>query len=159
MTDLNTFADLARQTLDNHGLEDWTFAWDRAVKRNGQCSHGQRRITMSRPLTSIATDDEAFQTLLHEIAHALVGSSHGHDTTWLRMARAIGYTGHRQSSRQDYDKVAATAPYIDSCPNGHTSPRWRKKPARARATSCGRCSSVFDRRYLITTRPNTNPTA
>jgi SprT protein len=154
MTNLVDFARLARQTMANHGLDDWSFGWDRAVKRNGQCDQRKRRITMSRPLTTIATDAEAFQTLLHEIAHALVGAGHGHDRVWLGMARSIGYTGHTNSARQNFDRVAATAPYVDYCPNGHESPRWRKKPARARATSCGRCSPRFDRRYLIQTKRN-----
>ena len=157
MTDLTAFAALARETMsDLIPTADWTFGWDRAVRRNGQCNYSTRTITMSRTLTAIATDEEAMQTLLHEIAHARVGSGHGHDRVWLSEARSIGYKGHRQSSRAEYETVAKTAPYIDYCPNGHTSPRWRKKPARARDTSCGRCSSRFDRRFLIQTRPNTD---
>lgn len=157
MVDLAAFADTARVAMDDHGLDDWSFGWDRAVRRNGQCDLRSMTITMSKHLTSVATDDEAMQTLLHEIAHALVGPGHGHDRVWLAMARAIGYRGQRCSSRAEYDKVAAAAPYVDECPNGHTSPRWRKRSSTARATSCGRCSPVFDRRYLITTRPNVNP--
>lgn len=155
MTDLTAFAVLARETMaDLIPAAGWTFGWDRAVRRNGQCDYRTRTITMSRHLTSIATDEEAMQTLLHEIAHARVGAGHGHGRIWLNEARLIGYKGGRCSSREDYDKVAAVAPYEDYCPNGHTSPRWKRKPAKARDTSCGRCSRSFDRRYLIQTRPN-----
>jgi len=156
MTDTTAFAALARKTMaELIPAAGWTFGWDRAVRRNGQCVYSTRTITMSRSLTEIATDAEAFQTLLHEIAHARVGAGHGHGRVWLREARSIGYTGHRTSSREEYDKVAMTAPYIDSCPNGHTRPRWRKKPSNARATSCAQCSPRFDRRYLFTTTVNT----
>lgn len=155
MTDLTAFAALARETMaDLIPAAGWTFGWDRAVRRNGQCCYSTRTITMSRHLTSIATDEEAMQTLLHEIAHARVGAGHGHDHVWLAEARSIGYKGHRTSARAEYETVAKTAPYEDYCPNGHTSPRWKRKPKNARATSCGRCSRRFDARYLIQTRPN-----
>lgn len=155
MTDLKAFEALARETMsDLIGADGWSFGWDRAVRRNGVCYHDKRTITMSRRLTEIATEEEAMQTLLHEIAHALVGAGHGHDRVWLALAREIGYKGGRCSSRADYEKVTQTAPYIDECPNGHSQPRFRKRPANARAVSCGLCSPRFDRRYLITTRPN-----
>lgn len=158
MVDIKAFEVLARETMaDLIPAAGWTFGWDRAVRRNGQCDYGARRITMSRSLTAIATDEEAMQTLLHEIAHARVGAGHGHSRVWLNEARLIGYKGHRTSARAEYEQIAATAPYVDYCPNGHESPRWKRKPKNARATSCGRCSNRFDARYLIKTRPAGSP--
>ena len=38
---------------------------------------------------------EVRETILHEIAHARVGASHGHDAVWQAEARRIGSTGRR----------------------------------------------------------------
>ena len=35
------------------------------------------------------------ESLLHEIAHALVGRKHNHDAEWKAKAREIGCTGER----------------------------------------------------------------
>lgn len=131
-----------RDLMHQHGLGNWHFEFDRAVKRRGQCNHTDRKITMSRRLTELATEDEAEQTMLHEIAHALVGAGHGHDRVWLAKARSIGYRGHRTSTRQN--EVAA--PWVGTCPNGHESGKHRRP---TRTSSCGRCSRRFDERFII----------
>lgn len=132
-----------RSLMAEHGLRFWSFDWDRAVKRRGQTDYTNRHITMSRALTEIASEEEAEQTMLHEIAHALVGVGHGHGSVWLRQARAIGFKGERTSAREN--EVAPTL--IGTCPNGHTTKRFRRP---RRAVSCGRCSRSFDEAYLIT---------
>lgn len=86
----DTLSRWARQVMDSFGLLDWNFGWDNAKRRMGCCHHGTRRITMSRYFVERNGLDEIRDTLLHEIAHALVGPRHGHDTTWKAMARRIG---------------------------------------------------------------------
>ena len=44
---------------------------------------------------SRAGDEEIDDTLLHEIAHALVGKAHGHDQVWQAKAVALGCSGKR----------------------------------------------------------------
>lgn len=90
MTDIE---DLAAWALDEHGLDrlGWRFAWDRAVRRAGCCKHTQRLITLSRPIFEIETNrDDVLDTILHEIAHALVGPEAGHSNTWKQTAVAVG---------------------------------------------------------------------
>jgi predicted SprT family Zn-dependent metalloprotease len=135
--------------MDYHDLEGWSFDWDRAVRRRGQCNHTDRQITMSRRLTELATYEEARQTMLHEIAHALVGPTHGHDRVWLRQARAIGYTGHRTSTRQNEVPSA----FVAICPGcSHEHKRFRRPRSQ---TACGRCCNRyaggrFDERFALT---------
>ncbi len=56
----------------------WSFRFDRATTRLGQCDHRSRTISVSRHLTHKATPDEVTQVLLHEIAHALAGPRAAH---------------------------------------------------------------------------------
>jgi len=133
----------AASLFDEHGLTGWTFGWDRAVKRRGVCKHSTRTITMSAKLAALNSFEESEQTLLHEVAHALVGAGHGHDAVWLRKARSLGFKGGRTSSRTN--EVPPTL--IGRCPNGHESKRFRRP---RRDVSCGRCSRSFNPRFLIT---------
>ncbi len=134
---------LARQLLDEHGLNDWTVVADRAKVRAGVCRFGTRQIGLSRAVTEVHTDDEVRDTILHEIAHALVGPGHGHDAVWRRKARAIGSTGDTYVPR-----TAARVPgaWLGTCPAGHELTRHK---APQRVVTCGRCSRRFDLRHLV----------
>lgn len=105
---------LAHRLLDQHELLGWRFGWDNAKKRFGCCNYSRRTITMSRHLTPHRTEQAVEQTLLHEIAHALVGAGHGHDRVWLAKARSIGYTGGTTSS-DVVQVVRDTSRYVGTC--------------------------------------------
>ena len=92
--DRKTASELAISLMEQHGLysrvPSWTFQFDNAARRFGFCSHHRRLISLSAPLAAINSDEEVRDTILHEIAHALVGPQHGHDAAWLKMAASIG---------------------------------------------------------------------
>jgi predicted SprT family Zn-dependent metalloprotease len=52
-------------------------------------------IKLSRYLVDLNGEDEVRETMLHEIAHFLVGATHGHDAVWRRKAIEIGCNGER----------------------------------------------------------------
>ena len=86
--------ELARTLLDTHGLTAWEFGFNANVRRAGVCFYPHRgepgRIELSAHFAERNTDDEVRDTLLHEVAHALVGPGHGHDRVWRAKCRAIG---------------------------------------------------------------------
>ena len=61
---------LAHQLISDHGLSDWHFEFDRAVRRFGFCMHRARTITLSKRFTLLNPEPEVRNTILHEIAHA-----------------------------------------------------------------------------------------
>jgi hypothetical protein len=81
---------LARQLMAKHRLTRWEFRFDRAVQRFGCCNHLDRRITLSLALTLVNDRARVRDTILHEIAHALVGTGYGHGPFWRKKARQIG---------------------------------------------------------------------
>ena len=121
----------------------WTFSFDNAKTRAGQCDYAAHRITVSRYLAARYGDDEVHQILLHEIAHALAGSRSGHGTRWRQIASGLGYEGSRLHSGAIASELA---PWIGACPAGHTHYRYRKP---ARALSCGLCSKRFSPANVI----------
>src|SRR6478736_3287909 len=88
---------IGQELMREHGLTQrgWTFDWDRAVKRFGVCKHSERSITISRKLTLTNPESEFRSTMIHEIAHALVGGGHGHGPVWRSMHRSLGGNAKR----------------------------------------------------------------
>ncbi|MCU1576968.1 MAG: phage-related protein [Leifsonia sp.] len=121
----------------------WSFGFDNAKTRAGLCNYTLKRITVSRYLASRYEDDEIHQILLHEVAHALAGSRSGHGPRWRAIAVDLGYEGRRLHGGAIADEFA---PWVGTCPNGHTHYRYRKP---VRALACGSCSKRFDVANLI----------
>jgi predicted SprT family Zn-dependent metalloprotease len=92
---INDIPHLAAILLESHGLAGlgWKFEWDRAVRGAGACWHGRRTISLSRAyaeLNAAGNPDEVFDTILHEVAHALVDADHRHDEVWKAACVRVG---------------------------------------------------------------------
>lgn len=140
--DLQIVQQLARDLMDSHGLGQWNLTFDRARRRAGMTRYNDRVISLSRTLMQLYDEQQVRDVVLHEIAHARVGTGHGHDAAWKEEARRLG-TPDRASIT---DGPRAPAPYVGRCPNGHQTERFRL-PLGER--SCAVCSKSFDRRYLL----------
>lgn len=84
--------DLAYELMNKHGLITigWRFEFDRAKRRQGLCSFRKQVISMSVYFCFQLPSDEVKDTILHEIAHALVGPRNNHNWVWKAKAREIG---------------------------------------------------------------------
>lgn len=135
---------VGRRLLREHGLDDWTIVADRAKTRAGVCRFARRQIGISAPITRLHDESEVVDTILHEIAHALVGPQHGHDAVWRAKALAIGCSGERCVSSE---APRVPGDWTGRCPSGHEKTRHR---VPTRLMSCGQCSRIFDPRHLFT---------
>lgn len=136
---MNGYARLVRQMMNQHGLTAWKINWSRAKKTHGRCFHDTRVLEFSAVAFGLIGEDEVRNTILHEIAHALAGPGHGHDSTWVRIHRSIGGTGAQYVTKE----AAQTIPtaWVGKCPNGHTSGGMHRAPLRVKG--CGKCSRSF----------------
>ncbi|WP_372728650.1 SprT-like domain-containing protein, partial [Nocardioides sp.] len=141
---LTDAARLGRTLLDEHGLTDWTLVFDRAKRRAGICRPGLKQIGLSGPLTELHPESEVRDTILHEIAHALVGPGHGHDQVWQAKARRIGCTGLRCTA-PDLPKIEGD--WVGRCSAGHQVTRHRRP---TRPAACAQCSRRFEVAHLLT---------
>jgi len=146
MSDLHDVRREAEHLIATHLDESWSFAFDNAKRRAGQCDYTRKRITVSRYLSARYDDDTNRQTLLHEVAHALAGPRAAHGPAWKRVARAIGYTG---GVTHHGETATELAPWVGVCPAGHVAHRHRRP---TRPMSCARCSPRFDERHLFAWR-------
>ncbi len=87
---------LADHLLNEHELfkKGWRFSFDRAKRRAGCCRYSKKEITLAK---AYAEQEELKikNTILHEIAHALVGPKHGHNEIWKQKALEIGCDAER----------------------------------------------------------------
>lgn len=84
---------MAEGCMVQHGIYSWVVVFDNAKTRKGQTRFRQREMSLSAPLTEINPVEQVRNTILHEVAHILVGSGHGHDDVWRSKAIEIGCTG------------------------------------------------------------------
>ena len=94
---MNTWlaARLARQLMDEHGLHDWGFRFNRRKNDMGCCHYHHQRIELSQHFVGANEQAIVRDTILHEIAHALAGHRAGHGPKWKRICRRIGATPQR----------------------------------------------------------------
>lgn len=164
MADLKSVEQTATRLMALHGLTDkgWTFAWDRAVRRFGICKHKKRQITLSRELTLLNDEQEAKETILHEIAHALVGPNKGHGPEWKQVCLAIGGNAKRCHNAETPDPN-----WEGVCPAGHTIRRHRKPRGVSSCTTCAPAGYSADYQFTwypagtapVPARPAPKPTS
>jgi len=108
---LKQAAQLARQLMNDHGVtkDGWIFKWGNGKRQLGSCQVKRNRtsrqievkfIKLSRHLVRLNDDEEVRDTILHEIAHALVGIEHGHDAVWQAKCREIGAKPERLAGEE-----------------------------------------------------------
>lgn len=143
---------LAYELMESHDLftQGWVFEFDRAKKRFGLTQHGKKIISLSRHLTELNDEEHIKDTILHEIAHALVGKGNGHNWRWKMKAREVGANPQRC-----YDSTKVEKPeykYSATCPGCETVHGTYKK---TRYTySCGKCApGRYDENFKLDFQP------
>ncbi len=111
--ELARIADQARALMAQYQLSQWSFQFDTSTRRAGACHFTTQLISLSHEFAKRAPAEEIRDTILHEIAHALVGKDHNHDQVWQTQARQIGCSGQRCYSVQ-----FAPPRYIMKCERG-----------------------------------------
>ncbi len=115
----------------------WRFRFETATGRAGICRYTTRTIALSVSYVLRAPWDDIRDTLLHEVAHAIVGPGHAHDAVWQTAARRIRCTANRCSTVAHSRKR-----WVGECPTCRD--RWFRQrlteKVRQRAI-CPRCRS------------------
>lgn len=139
--DLAFLEELALSYMEEYGLldEGWKLKWDTAKNRAGVCNFTRKVIGLSKFVATYRPFEETEDTILHEIAHALVGPRAGHGPIWKAKAAEIGARPEACFDPGDdlpKGKYEAVCP---ACGKRELAYRWRLKEAMrgARHTPCG----------------------
>ena len=130
--------------------DDWTFGFDLAPARAGVCRYREKRIDLAVSYCLAATRAEIEDTVLHEIAHAIVGPQHNHDAVWKAKAREIGCVGER------CHRVQQTIPrWVGECGCGQQWFRHTLQRKMIGTRMCARCSGTIEWRRNTAQDPAT----
>lgn len=158
----NDVPHIASYLLGKHGLtqDGWSFRWDNARRRAGCCWHSRKVISLSRHyvgLNIVDRFDDIVDTILHEIAHALVGPGIGHGQQWKEACIKIGAAPIRICSAE---VVLPTGKYKAQCLCCGKEYR-RHKPHRSKngsylyCTKCGPDHGRLEFRLSVEDTPTT----
>ena len=145
---------LAHELLARHvarsGLEaGWSFGFDLATSRGGVCRAAEKRIGLSVSYCHRAARAEIVDTLLHEIAHAIVGVRHQHDAVWRAKAREIGCTAERCHAVNH-----TPARWVGACGCGKRWLRQRLSRHLRLGARCGSCDGEISWRRNTDLEPS-----
>ncbi len=132
---LTEAATLARKLMNEHGLAHVPFSFNRRKRSLGVCQfkgpyknreYKVMGIALSDKWVPYLSESEVRDTVLHEIAHALVGFAAGHNYKWKAMARKVGANPTRTAEAVP-DEVRARV--------GEVHAKYR--------STCGGCGQVY----------------
>ncbi|MCF7845632.1 MAG: SprT-like domain-containing protein [Candidatus Peribacteraceae bacterium] len=147
---LATTATLARQLLGHYGLSGWNFRFDRARRRFGCCNFATKTISLSKVLAELNSPAKVRDTLLHEIAHALVGPRHNHDSIWKDKIAEIG--GKPKARFRETEVVIPKSKFAAVCPNCQREfPVFRRSTKKVACRDCCRRFNKgrFSREFIL----------
>lgn len=127
---------LALTHMNLYGLIErgWTFKWLKSRRTIGLCCHSKQFIGLSITYARSYNLDTVQQTVLHEIAHALLGPEHGHDETWRQLSHSIGGDTYIRNPF-----IIVAHPYEAECPRCGATYTRGKKPSAGRIYFCRTC--------------------
>lgn len=148
--------DYARQALTELGLNvagyGWQFGTNNSKSNLGQCNYNRRTVEISRHFLGAVPVTDMWNTVLHEIAHAIAGPNAGHGHLWKRVHTALGGTAEATASlnAEAREKVQARAKWQGVCPANpeHTFARHRLT-ASVRTSACPRHGREYNPAYRI----------
>lgn len=138
MEKLGFFTRDARQMMKQHGLEGWRLdVSDRLIRTHAKTNSTQKTITFSRVYLENNSEERCMNTLLHELAHAIVGAHHQHDEVWRQKARELGCNGQRLGEND----VKVLKKFVGTCPNCSVSYTTNRRKSTAICRPCNRSGS------------------
>ena len=151
---LNNAVKLARNLMDENNLKDWKLILNRNKGRAGYCRFLNKTIALSILAIETHTDESIKNTITHEIAHALAGPKHGHDSLWRSIHIRLGGDGQRcydsnnfkDGEDGDLRYKEEHYNYVATCKNGHV--HFMNKRTKTRH-SCSICCGYFNPEYLL----------
>lgn len=146
IVDNSWIVDYAYEKLEEYDLQDWVFIFDNAKRRFGQCDYGKKTISLSRHLCNLNGEDDIRDTILHEVAHAIVGGEAGHGWQWKQKAIEIGCSG---SVTYDAEVIVVPDDYawIGTCSTCGTEAKRYRSSQKMFRLACKSCCDEYNFGY------------
>lgn len=133
--DIDHAREIAQRLLIEHGLIDWQIKLNTNKRRLGICKEYIKQIELSRLYVERNEIEHVRDTILHEIAHGLVGARHGHDSVWKEMCVRLGCTPRACEDEADMPD----GDWHAKCPSCRKVFTMHRKPKSVRGRYCVAC--------------------
>lgn len=133
--DIEHAVEIGKRLLLEHGLIDWQLKLNRNKRRLGTCKQYLKQIELSEVYIERNEIEHVRDTILHEIAHALVGVDHGHDAVWKDMCVRLGCKP--KACENDVDMPVGD--WQARCPSCRQTFTRHRKPKSIRGMYCIAC--------------------
>jgi predicted SprT family Zn-dependent metalloprotease len=130
---------IARQKMDENGLQDWKINIETAYSRAGVCFHYEKEIRLSEQYIARMPEIEVLDTILHEIAHAILPTGHGHDEVWKATCIKIGCRPQRCIP----EEFKIEKKWVAICPTCGTRFGRQKRVKRSDIRWCRKCHRKY----------------
>lgn len=134
--------EIVEQKINQANLIGWTVVYNNTVNTCGTCNYHYKVITISKKHCQVATDEEVFDTICHEVAHAVVGYDDNHSEIWFNECIKLGGTGNITSNQTIPYRYKGVCGKCSAVYKRHTAPQNKR-------VSCSKCDSDFNEKYII----------
>lgn len=142
--DLISAERMVHDLMIEHGLISWSFEFKNSTRRLGVCWHGRSLITLAIPYVLLNNRKVIKDTILHEIAHALLPASfHGHGRAWQIKAIEIGAVPVAKMIDPEYKRAGQR-----NAANGMLSYKEARKLLDASIIDQQQFNEIMIKRYL-----------
>jgi predicted SprT family Zn-dependent metalloprotease len=143
-TNFDRNLDICLDAMEKHGLlgQGWDFTISKTKNIIADCNDVKDVIRMSRMHLELGGEYEVKQVILHEIAHALVGTGYGHNHKWRAKAWEIGVVDPSSTFSVSYD-IPHKIEIVCSVCNGVLAKRQRRMNAtKLKGSWCMNCGKT-----------------
>lgn len=149
--ELSDATKLAIELMCDHNLDEWYFYFDKSKRIFGKCNYLNKSISLSKHLVLLNNYNSVKNTILHEIAHAIVGMGNGHNNIWKKKAIEIGCDGNRCYSSEN--TICTKGNYYAICHN--CNKRFERHRKSKKNQSCGVCSKgIYNENFKLNWKIN-----
>ena len=128
---------LVEDVFKKHNLTDWKFTFSTSKRAFGDCNSYFKKIRLSKVLCELNEEKHVIDSLMHEIAHALVGVKQRHNVIWKLKCREIGANPERCYSSKDV--IMPPAKHIYRCPGCGKDFNYNRLLKEHNRTACAIC--------------------
>jgi predicted SprT family Zn-dependent metalloprotease len=147
----------ANKLFEKYGLIGWKLEFDNANLRFGICRYSKRIIGLSEKMVMLNAEknyNEVYETLLHEIGHALSFQRYGvkgrgHGFLWETCVRELGGKPQRCYDSSKVEIVKGKFKYV--CDKGHEQYFYKRLKRRYACSTCCKENHIhtFDERFVL----------